>query len=245
MNNYKLTIQYDGSQYNGWQKQHNTKLTIQSILENNISTYLNQKIELHGSGRTDAGVHAIGQTANFKIGTSIATTELQNHLNDVLPMDIRILAIDPVALNFHARLSATGKIYSYFIDNQSSPNVFKRNYCYRIDKPLNICKMKEAASLLEGEHDFISFCTKTDSQKSTVRSIYQIRIIDNHGMIQIQYHGNGFLYNMVRILSGTLIDIGLENISPEQIPEILSSKNRAMSGPTAPANALFLEKVLY
>lgn len=251
MNNYKLIIQYDGRKYNGWQKQGNTENTIQGILEVSIKNYLRKfesaitQIELNGSGRTDAGVHADGQVANFKTKYEICIDDLLIFLNDNLPKDIRIIEATKTDNSFHARLKATGKFYSYYIDNGAVANVFKRNYSLRIETPLNIDEMKKAASLLEGEHDFISFCTKPDIKKSTIRTIFEINITNHNGIIRICYNGNGFLYNMVRILSGTLIEIGLGKLSSEDIIEILTQKDRALAGPTVPANALFLDKVTY
>lgn len=253
MNNYKLIIQYDGRKYNGWQKQGNTDNTIQSILEVAIHNYLCKyksesaimPLELNGSGRTDAGVHADGQVANFKTKCEICAEDLLIYLNSNLPKDIRIIELAKTDNSFHSRLNATGKSYSYYIDNGAVANVFKRNYSLRIETPLNINEMKKAASLLEGEHDFFSFCTKPDSKKSTTRTIYDICITNHNGIIRICYNGNGFLYNMVRILSGTLIEIGLGKLSSDDIIEILAKKDRALAGPTVPANALFLDKVTY
>ena len=251
MNNYKLIIQYDGHKYNGWQKQGNTNNTIQSILEETISKYLSAfetpslPIELQGSGRTDAGVHADGQVANFKTNLEISMDDFLTKINDTLPKDIRILEVEKVEIPFHARLSATGKYYSYYIDNRDVASVFKRNYNLRVEAPLNLDAMRMAASFLEGEHDFLSFCSKSDLKKSTTRTIYDIKITSNNGIIRICFHGNGFLYNMVRILSGTLIEIGLGKMSPGYIIEILAQKDRALAGPTVSGNALFLDKVEY
>lgn len=251
MNNYKLIIQYDGHKYNGWQKQGNTGNTIQGILEEIISKYLSvfesnsMQIEINGSGRTDAGVHANGQVANFKTRHEICIDDFLVSLNNNLPKDISVIEAEKVDISFHARLSATSKFYSFYIDNGTVSNVFKRNYSFRIEAPLNINEMRKAASLLEGEHDFISFCTKPDPKKSTTRTIYGINITDDNGIIRICYHGNGFLYNMVRILSGTLIEIGLGKLSSDDIIDILAKKDRSFAGPTVPGNALFLDKVEY
>ena len=251
MNNYKLIIQYDGHKYNGWQKQGNTDSTIQGILEEAISKYLNRfdaksiPIELNGSGRTDAGVHADGQVANFKTDLEISTDDFLTAINDNLPTDIRVSGIEKVDISFHARLSATGKFYSYYIDNGNVASVFKKNYNLRVEAPLDLDAMRLAASFLEGEHNFISFCAKTDLKKTTIKTIYDIKITSDHGLIRICYHGNGFLYNMVRILSGTLIEIGLGKMSPGYIIEILAQKDRGLAGPTVSGNALFLDKVEY
>jgi len=251
MNNYKLSIQYDGHKYNGWQKQGNTENTIQGILEDTISKYLSAldpesiPIELNGSGRTDAGVHADGQIANFKSNLEISIEDFLTNINDNLPKDIRVFDAEKVDMSFHARLSATGKFYSYYIDNGDIASVFKKNYNLRVEAPLNIDAMRLAASFLEGEHNFISFCAKLDLKKTTVRTIYDIKITSDNGLVRICYHGNGFLYNMVRILSGTLIEIGLGKMSPGYIIEILAQKDRALAGPTVSGNALFLDKIEY
>ena len=251
MNNYKLIIQYDGHKYNGWQKQGNTNNTIQGILEETISKYLSTcdpqstPIELNGSGRTDAGVHAEGQVANFKTNYEICIDTFLTSINENLPKDIRVFEVEKVDIPFHARLSATGKYYSYYIDNGDVASVFKQNYNLRVEAPLNLDAMRMAASFLEGEHDFISFCAKSDLKKSTIRTIYDINITSNNGIIRICFHGNGFLYNMVRILSGTLIEIGLGKMSPGYVLEILAQKDRGLAGPTVSGNALFLDKVEY
>lgn len=253
MNNYRLTIQYDGRRYNGWQKQGNTTNTIQGILEELISTYLSencgcaQKIELHGSGRTDAGVHAKEQVASFKTSCSLNPADMLLYLNSHLFDDIRIIHTALADDNFHARRSAIGKFYLYYIDNRAIPDVFRRNYSLHIKDPLDINEMKKAAVLLLGEHDFSSFCTKSNAniKKSSIRIIYDIEITSHNGLIQIRYHGNGFLYNMVRILTGTLIEIGLGTRPADDISALLQKKDRASAGPTVPSNALFLEKVEY
>ncbi len=245
MKNYKLHIQYDGTRYNGWQKQTNTDNTITTKLESILSDILHQSISLHGSGRTDAGVHANGQIANFHFHKNINYIDLQNQLNCLLPEDIVVNAITEVPLSFHSRLSALSKTYIYKIDTQSPPSVFQRKYSYSLQKPLRIDLMKTAAILCCGEHDFISFSSLKPSSKSTIRTIYSIDIYDNDSIIEIHYTGDGFLYNMVRILTGTLIEVGLEHISPNTIPDIIKARNRQLAGPTAPPQGLFLDSVIY
>lgn len=256
MNNYKLTIQYDGRKYNGWQKQGNTSNTIQRILESTLADYLRLKYdcttnpEISGSGRTDAGVHALAQTANFKVSLILDLDCLTTDLNLLLPLDIRITEVEKVDEHFHARLSATGKYYSYYIDNRLIRNVFDRNYALREEAPLCMSEIKKAALLLCGEHDFLSFSTasktsKLTETKSTVRTIYDIEITENDGLIRLCFHGNGFLYNMVRILTGTLLEVGRGNISTENISDIIAKKDRAFAGPTVSPHALFLDKVDY
>lgn len=253
MNNYKLTLQYDGHRYNGWQKQGNTTNTIQGLLENIIFEYLKscfniyQEVEINGSGRTDAGVNAKGQVASFKTVCMINTDEMLDTINHILPADIRILSIEKSDKDFHARLSATSKYYSYYIDNGQIRDIFHRNYSLRVESALDLSSMRKAASILCGEHDFASFCTpsKMMAKKSTVRTIYDISITENSGLIRICYHGNGFLYNMVRILTGTLIEIGLCKRTPDDILVILAEHDRSSAGPTVPSNALFLDSVEY
>lgn len=260
MKNIKLIIAYDGTRYNGWQKQGNTKNTIQEKLEETISKLVGEEIEIAGSGRTDAGVHAIGQVANFKIKEELikrfssdkeekdfswALKQFHKELNGYLPMDIRIIDVQEVKERFHARLNAVGKHYSYRIDNGEVANIFLRKYLTRIDESLDLEKMRLGAKRLVGEHDFMSFCTNKKMKKSTVRNVTKIDITDNEGIIKIDFYGNGFLYNMIRIMVGTLIEIGLSKRSPEDIDRILEAKCRAEAGYLAPANGLFLEEVYY
>lgn len=244
--NYNLIISYDGTRYNGWQKQGNTNNTIQGILEDTISAILKQPVELNGSGRTDAGVHARKQSASFKTTIDISDKSLFiSHLNDALPADIAVTDCTNVSMKFHARHSATGKHYAYYIDTNTPRNVFQRNYTYCIEEPLDIAAMRAAASELIGTHDFRSFCTKPIEGKSSIREIYSITIEKQNGILALNFKGNGFLYNMVRILSGTLVDVGLHRLKADAIPSILEQKSRRYAGPTLSGNALFLMEVYY
>lgn len=245
MPNYKLTISYDGRKYNGWQKQPGSVNTIQGKLEEICGKLLEEQVEVIGSGRTDAGVHALGQVANVKINKNISSEELMNGLNDHLPKDIRILNVENVHERFHARLNAVGKHYSYRIDNGRVADLFTRKYSTRVDKPLDVSKMKEAASYLIGEHDFTSFCTNSGKKKSKVRIIHSIDITNVNGKISIDFRGNGFLYNMIRIISGTLIEVGLGKREPEEVKDILEALDRSKAGITAPSTGLFLVSVDY
>lgn len=247
MTNFKLTIQYDGTRFSGWQKQGNTDNTIQGKLENILSKMTDEEIEIHGSGRTDAGVHAIKQIANFKTNSvlSDSETEIRDYLNKYLPLDIRVLDVMTVDNRFHARLNAKGKHYRYTIDNGDVANVFQRKYMTRLTENYDIDAMKKAAGLLIGEHDFKSFCDNKRMKKSTIRKISDIQINNSDGIITIDFYGNGFLYHMVRILTGTLLMVGTHEISCDDILTIIEKKSRDAAGFTAPPQGLCLVEVDY
>ncbi len=245
MKNYRLSISYDGTRYNGWQRQATTNNTICGKLEDILEKMCDTHIDIIGSGRTDAGVHAYNQIANFHCETTYSPREIQDYFNEYLPQDIRILNVDIASDRFHARYNASKKTYVYRIDNQSVLDTFNRKYAYKIDTPLDIAIMKEASALLIGSHDFKSFCPSRKTKKSTVREIYSIEFVDNNDILEIHYTGNGFLYNMVRILTGTLIEVGLGNIPPQEIINIINAENREVAGPTAPPHGLFLKNVTY
>ena len=243
--NYQLLLQYDGTKLNGWQKQGNTDNTIQgkleAILERTYGTY----IEVHGSGRTDAGVHALGQVANFHAPAVFSTEEIKDILNEYLSKDIRVLQVNVADERFHARLSAKGKTYEYHIDNGAVANVFTRKFVMREEQPLDLEAMKKAAEYFLGTHDFKTFCANKKMKKSTVRTITSIEIKEQNGMVTISYTGNGFLYNMVRILTGTLIEVGRGMRKPEEMPAVIAAMDRGAAGFTAPAQGLFLKEVYY
>lgn len=249
MKNIKLIISYDGTRYNGWQKQGNTKNTIQEKMEETISRIVGEKIELTGSGRTDAGVHALGQVANFHVLqmniTDRKLDKLKDDLNQYLPKDIRILHICEAPERFHARLNAVGKHYSYRIDNGDVADIFHRNYLVRLEEKLDIELMKKAAEYLIGKHDFMSFCANKKMKKSTVRTITKLDISEKDGIIRLDFYGNGFLYNMIRIIMGTLIEVGFGKRKPEDVKRIIEAKDRKEAGYLAPAKGLFLEEVFY
>lgn len=245
MENYKMIIQYEGTKYDGWQRQGNTSNTIQEKIEEVISKLLDEEIELSASGRTDAGVHALGQVANFKTEKDLDTDSMLIQINRYLPKDIRVLEMEKADLRFHSRLNAKRKIYVYRIDNTPYGSVFDRKYAMRFNEKLDVKAMTEAASYLVGEHDFKSFCTKKNMKKSTVRIIYSVDISQNNGIIEISYCGNGFLYNMVRILTGTLMEAGRGRIKPTDIPHIIEAKDRGRAGFTAQPEGLFLKSVEY
>lgn len=247
MNSYKCIVAYEGTRYNGWQKQGNTDNTIQNKIENVLSGILNEPIEITASGRTDAGVHALGQVFHFHCNNALNPEECLTDINGYLPKDIRILSMEACSSRFHSRLNATRKTYCYHIDTSQYGNLFTRNTAHHIPTPLDIPAIKRGAEFLIGTHDFKSFCSNKNFKKSSIRTIYEINIdIDKQNeQITLTFIGNGFLYNMVRILSGTLIEIGLGIRDAEDIPSIIEGRNRKFAGHTAPAKGLFLISVDY
>ena len=245
MRNIKLTIEYDGKEFNGWQKQPD-KLNIQGNIEKAIEAITNEKVELMASGRTDAGVHALGQVANFKTNSNIPIEKFAIALNSNLKKSILIKSAEEVDEKFHSRLSCKRKTYRYVINNSEYGTAIYRNLETHIKEKLNIEKMKEAIKYFEGEHDFKAFKASGTSSKSSVRTIYSAEVIQkNDDRIFIELTGNGFLYNMVRIIAGTLVDVGLEKIEPQQIKEIIKSKDRGKAGKTLPPQGLYLLNVEY
>ena len=217
MYNYKLTIQYDGTRYRGWQVQGNTDQTIQGKVEGVLSRLTGQPVELHGSGRTDAGVHALGQVANVKLPRPFDPSELLRELNRYLPADIGVIAVEPAPERFHARLNARSKTYRYRIWNSDEPNVFERNYLYHLHETLDVPAMRRAAEDLCGTHDYKAFCSLKRTKKSTVRRVDCITIQELGPELLFTFEGNGFLYHMVRILVGTLLEVGRGNLRPVQM----------------------------
>jgi len=243
--NIKLTIAYDGTRYNGWQRQGNTENTIQGKLERVLSSFLEEDIELHASGRTDAGVHAKAQIANFHTNSDRSLEDILEIFTMYLPNDIAVYKIEEVPLRFHSRLNATGKCYYYRIWNSHIPNVFEHRYLYEVEQPLNVDAMRKAAAAFVGTHDFKGFCTNKRMKKSTVRTIYSIDIEQDNEEIVLKFNGNGFLYNMVRIITGTLIEVGLGKRKPEEMEALIASMDRQNAGFTAPAQGLCLKSVSY
>lgn len=243
--NYCLVLQYDGTRYEGWQKQKKSDMTVQGKLEAVLAEFAGCPVEVFGSGRTDAGVHALGQTASVKLPGAPEGEELLTYLNRYLPEDIRVLTAKPVEGSFHARLSALRKTYAYHIDTGSKKDVFERKYVYGFPFSLDKNAMEKAAGYLTGTHDFRSFCGNKKMKKSTVRRLERIDIQEKGGRFTILYTGNGFLQYMVRILTGTLVETGLGRRSPESIKEVLAAKDRSAAGFTAPPEGLFLVSVEY
>ena len=244
MKNYKITIEYDGLKYKGFQKQGNTKDTIAQKFEDVLKKMCNDDVEIIASGRTDAGVHAKCQVANFKCETDLSEDEIFNYLNKYLPSDIRVTSLNETDMRFHSRLNAISKTYVYKIATRK-PNVFIRKYVYFTDETLDISKMESAAKKLLGTHDFLGFSSLKKVKKSTVRTINYIDIKEDEGIITIKINGNGFLYNMVRIISGTLLNIAAGKLNENIIDEIFLSNTREMAGTTLPAYGLTLEEVFY
>ncbi|WP_078410032.1 tRNA pseudouridine(38-40) synthase TruA [Priestia abyssalis] len=242
MNNYKLVIQYDGGRYKGWQRLGNSDNTIQGKIENVLSEMVGRKIEIIGSSRTDAGVHALAQVANFKISENFTESEVMNYLNRYLPHDISVVDVTLVHERFHARYNAKDKTYVYKIWNKEYTNPFMRKYSMHVEKTLNTAEMKKACQHFIGEYDFTAFSNAKSKKKSMVRKIYSLDIDENEGFIQIRVKGNGFLYNMVRKIVGTLIKVGLGELEAESIPKIIQSKERDQAG-FAEAGGLHLEKI--
>lgn len=245
MRNFRIVLQYEGTKYQGWQKQERTENTIQGKLENILSKMVGEPVEIHGAGRTDAGVHAKGQVANFKAKTDMTESQIMQYLNQYLPEDIAVISVKEAGERFHARLNAAGKIYQYRILNSEITNVFERRYTHKEVVDLDITKMRKAAEVLVGTHDFKAFTSTKKSKKSTVRTIESISIEKVGDEIQITYKGDGFLYHMVRILSGTLIEVGKNERSVKSVEEALKSLIRENAGFMAPAKGLTLMEVLY
>ncbi len=245
MRNIKIVIEYDGTKYKGWQRLGDSDNTIQHKIETVLSKMAGENIEITASGRTDAGVHATNQVANFRTESTMPTHKMRSYCYEYLPEDIVVKTVEEVDLNFHARYNAKVKKYVYNICNNKAHNVFNRKYEYHIPQPLNVEKMRKAAEYLIGEHDFQSFTTLKTKKKSTVRDIYTINIVSEDGNIEISIQGNGFMKNMVRLIVGTLIEVGLGERPADGINDILDKKERKYSGHIAPAKGLFLEEVNY
>ena len=243
--NFKLTLSYDGTRWRGWQKQGNTGSTIQGKLEDLLGRLFGTPVEISGAGRTDAGVHAAGQVANFHIDTDMTAEELLRRLRHMLPPDIGLLAVEEVPLRFHSRLSAIEKTYCYRIWNSETPNVFLQRYTYQVPAVLDLQAMQAGADLFLGTHDFRAFCSNRHYKKSTVRTITAFRIERLGEEVRMTVTGDGFLYNMVRILAGTLLEVGLGRRRPEEIPALLEGRSRPAAGETAPAKGLCLLQVRY
>ncbi|MCH1983945.1 tRNA pseudouridine(38-40) synthase TruA [Ruminococcus sp. OA3] len=243
--NCKIMIQYDGTRYDGWQRQGNTDNTIQGKLEKILTRMSGYPIEIHGAGRTDAGVHALGQTANFHLTERADPVQIKMYLNQYLPDDIEVTDVSEVPDRFHSRLNACDKTYAYRIGTDEFKAVFERKYRYHYGEHLDVSMMKKAASYCLGTHDFKGFCGNKRIKKSTVRTLEEICFEQKEHDLVISYTGNGFLYHMVRILTGTLIEIGGGKRPPEDIKKILEEKNRQLAGFTAPAMGLTLLRVRY
>ena len=244
MRNLRLDICYDGTRYRGWQRLPNIDNTIQGKLEKTLSRILDEHIELTGSGRTDAGVHARGQVANFHTESNLPAQEILLQLRRYLPEDVGIYSVKDVSHRFHARLNAKEKTYCYRIWNSDLPCVFDRRYVTVFPEPLDICAMEKAANILLGTHDFSAFCANKHFKKSTIRTIFSLKIHKNSACLEFVISGNGFLHNMVRILVGTLVEVGQGSRSPESIGQLFGAE-RAQAGACMPPQGLCLMEVKY
>ena len=245
MRYFCLELSYDGTRWRGWQKQGNTAQTIQGKLETLLSRLLDQTVETAASGRTDAGVHALGQTVSFRADTAMDTAELLAALREYLPEDIGALSLRETDPRFHARLSAKEKVYTYRVWNSETPCVFERKYVYRFPDPLDLDTMRDAASRLCGRHDFSAFSTGKKTGRAATRTLREIRVERVGEEVRLTFTGDGFLYNMVRILTGTLLEVGRGDRTPESVEEILRDRDRTKAGFTVPPRGLFLAEVRY
>lgn len=243
--NYKLKISYDGSRYFGWEHQPDRE-TIQGKIETVLARMVDKDmVDVIGAGRTDAGVHARAMIANVHLDTQMSPEEIRDYANRYLPDDIAILEVREAADRFHARYKAVGKTYQYTCFDGPVKPVFDRKYYTPLDQELDVEAMQEAAHFLEGKHDYKSFCGNSRMKKSTVRIVDTITVRRRKGYVYLTFHGTGFLQNMVRIMSGTLIEVGLGRKRPAEVGEILEACDRKVAGPTAPAKGLCLLKVDY
>jgi tRNA pseudouridine38-40 synthase len=247
--NYKLTISYDGTRYYGWEHQPN-KETIQGKLEHVIFRMCDEKVKMEelkliGAGRTDAGVHARGMVANIVLDVNMTPDEIRDYMNHYLPDDIAVNDVREASPRFHARYNAVGKTYRYTCFAGPVKTIFDRKYVTPLDSMPDIDRMRKAAEYLQGQHDYASFCTNPKMKKSTVRIVDRIEITSKRGYLYFTFHGTGFLYNMVRVLVGTLLEVGNGKMEPEQVVAIMEAKDRRLAGPTAPAQGLCLMEVDY
>lgn len=245
MRNIRLVLQYEGTRYQGWQRQQSTENTIQGKLEQLLTRMCGESVEVQGSGRTDAGVHAGGQVANFHTACDMPVDQMQSYINRYLPDDIAVIGISEASPRFHSRLNARGKRYEYRVINSEIPDVFWRRYALEVPEPLDVRAMERAAGYLMGEHDFKSFTSARKGKKSTVRRIDEIRITAEGRLLCFSFQGSGFLHHMVRILMGTLLEVGTGKRSAESMPELISAQDRAQAGPLVPAKGLTLAEVFF
>jgi tRNA pseudouridine38-40 synthase len=245
--NYKLMIAYDGTPFSGWQVQPNS-VTIQEKLQNAIEIIAQEKITVHGSGRTDTGVHALAQVAHFKTTKPLDTYKLRASMNGLLPVDIRVLDIQEVPLDFHARYSAIGKCYYYHLCLEKVQLPFHRLYSWHVKQAFDLALLKEAPHHFVGEHDFTSFANEAhagSAAKNPVRNLYRLDVVEEDGGVRLEFEGSGFLYKMVRNIVGTLHEVATGKIAVANLPKILEAKDRRQAGPAAPPQGLFLAYVLY
>lgn len=256
--NLLLTIEYDGTNFSGWQRQPAAR-TVQGELEAVLSKVCGKEIQINGTSRTDAGVHALGQRASFKGAFGIPTDRISLAVNNMLAgicknqgakgdcADVKIVKVEEMPMDFHARFDCKGKKYRYILRNSADMDIFRRNYCYQVKTPLNVDAMRQAAAHIVGTHDFACFQAAGGTpRETTVRTIFSLDILQPaENEIHLEVSGDGFLYNMVRIITGTLVDVGSGKIAPEALVDIIESKDRANAGHTAPPQGLYLAEVYY
>lgn len=245
MRNFKVIIQYEGTRYQGWQKQGTTENTLQGKFETLLSRMNKGPVEIAASGRTDAGVHAYGQTANFWMDTKETPQALMEKINEYLPEDVAVVSCEEVSERFHSRLNAKGKTYRYRVLNSTVPHVFDRKFVWQVPGQLDLEAMKQAAALLVGTHDFKSFTSAKKSKKSTVRTITSLDIWREGDEVRFSFSGDGFLFHMVRILVGTLVEVGLSKRTAADMERIMTAGDRQEAGTLAPAQGLALMEVYY
>ncbi|NEU04005.1 MULTISPECIES: tRNA pseudouridine(38-40) synthase TruA [Clostridium] len=245
MKNFKITIEYDGSRYKGWQRLQDNENTIQGKIENVLTKLCGHNVQVVGCGRTDAGVHAENYTANFYTDCILSEEMMIDYLYEFLPEDIVVKDIKEVGERFHSRYNAKSKTYVYKINNGKFRNVFDRKYIYHIDENLDLDAMKKASEALIGTHDFQSFTTLKSKKKSTVKTINYINIKKDNDYVEIEINGDGFLWHMVRIIVGTLLAVGKGNLKYTDVEKILTMKKRQDAGPIAQSKGLFLRNVEY
>lgn len=239
-----MVIEYDGTNYHGWQIQKNA-ITVQEVITKAIKKITSEDVNLIGSSRTDAGVHALNQVANFISNCNIPLSKMPNALNSVLPKDIVIKNAYEADMDFHSRYSAKGKRYKYIIYNRKFNSPVYRNYSWHISNELDLDRMTESLTYLKGTHDFSAFKASGSSVKDSIRTVRDISLRKNDFNVEFEIEADGFLYNMVRIIVGTIVDVGIGKINPIHVKEILESKDRCMAGKTAPPQGLFLTKIYY
>jgi tRNA pseudouridine38-40 synthase len=251
MRNIRLKIEYDGTKYSGWQIQNNNKNTVKSpptiqhSIETTLSNILQENIKIIGSGRTDAGVHALGQVANFKTRSGLSLNAIKRAMNALLPKDILVTKIKEEGPDFHSRFDAVSKTYMYVISDGGNTSVFNKLYEYCIPYTLDVRSMKKGASFLIGKHDFSSFKASDKKERSSTRTIKKLTVSRKRNIIRIEVEADGFLYNMVRNIVGTLVEVGRGKMLPVAVKDILLAKDRKKAGPTAPAKGLCLVRVRY
>ncbi len=240
-----MILSYDGTRYLGWERQPGKENTIQGKLTNVLSRMTGEDVEVIGAGRTDAGVHARGMVANARLDTERTEAEIRDYMNEFLPEDIAVLEVRKASERFHSRYNAIGKTYMYTCWTDSVKPVFDRKYVYVTEEIPDTARMREAAEYLIGEHDFAAFCGNPRMKKSTVRRVDVIEIRQNGPYLTFTYHGSGFLQYMVRIMTGTLLEVGYGKRTPESMEDLLAAGERSLAGFTAPAQGLCLMKVDY